>query len=200
VLAAVWQCWAQTLTSLDEPAWRNSTRLEGWDVACLVAHHAMLVQGLGGLALQRVDALPETNSAADMLGRFNEPAGIATTASSVVADMAREHAASRSTAQLVSVFVETAPDVLDAVRRAGPVVVDYYGQGSLPLSEAVSIVTMEAVVHGLDLCAAVGIGGQSLPAEATRATVGLLAAVADPVAFVEAATGRTTRAVLPVIR
>jgi hypothetical protein len=80
------------------------------------------------------------------------------------------------------------------------VVLDYYGQGSLPLSEAVSIVTMEAVVHGLDLCAAAGIGGQSLPAEATRATVGLLAAVADPGVFIEAATGRRTRAVLPVIR
>jgi uncharacterized protein (TIGR03083 family) len=200
ILSDAWLWWVQTLRSLDESAWRRNTRLGGWDVASLVAHHALLVQGLEWLPSRRVDAAPEVNSAAEMLRRFNEPGGIATTASGVVADMARGHAASLSTADLVSVFVRTAPDALNAVRRAGPAVVDYFGQGTLPLSEAVSILTMEAVVHGFDLYAAVGTGTPSVPAPAIRAVVGLLAAVADPVMFIEAATGRTARAVLPVLR
>jgi len=39
-----------------------------------------------------------------------------------------------------------------------------------------------------------------VPAEALRDTAHLLADLAEPVAFVEAATGRSTAAPLPVVR
>ena len=78
--------------------------------------------------------------------------------------------------------------------------IDYFGNGRFPIAEAMSIAVLEAVVHGLDLCAAVGLPPTSIPAAPMRHTVGLLAHMAEPVAFVEAATGRTSAEVLPVLR
>lgn len=199
-LAEVWEWWAQTLRTVDESAWLKNTRLEGWNVAALVAHHSVLVYGLGFLAARPVDAEAQTTSAGDMLRHFNEPGGLASEASGVIAEMARQQAASSSTAELAAVFTDTAPQVLSAIQTAEPVVVDYFGNGTFPLTEAVSIATMEAVVHGLDLCAALDLDSQLLPAAATRSAVTLLASIADPVQFIEAATGRVGAPVLPVVR
>ncbi|HEU4840312.1 MAG TPA: hypothetical protein VFT09_02690, partial [Ilumatobacteraceae bacterium] len=101
---------------------------------------------------------------------------------------------------LIAIFTVNGPNVIARIEAGGPVVVDYFGNGSIPIVEAMSIAILEAVVHGLDLCAATGVATSSIPPGATRHTVDLLASMAEPVSFVEAATGRVTTPVLPVLR
>jgi hypothetical protein len=119
--------------------------------------------------------------------------------------MARQMAAAAPPEQRLATFRELAPRAVSAARSAGPIAMDYFGNGTLPLGEALSIFILEAVVHGLDLAAALdgnrSIDVPPLPAGALDFTAGLLAAVAAPVSFIEAATGRTPAAtVLPIIR
>lgn len=185
--------------ALDESAWQRPTRLPDWSVSALVAHHAMFVRMLGFLASQPVEAEPSVATARDMLRRFNEPDGVASTAAAAVSQLAREQAASSAAADFESVFRDDAPRVLDEVRAAGPIVIDYLGNGTFPLAEAVSVGILEAVVHGLDLRAAVD--GVAPPSDgALDFAVELLASLADPMRFIDTATGRTTDAVLPVLR
>ena len=199
-LAEAWGWWATTLPGVEEEAWRNDTRLPGWDVAALVAHATLLVQGLGYLTTHPLEAEPAVRSARDMLRGFNEPGGVATTSAEGVAELARRQAASMSTDQLVAVFAETAPEVIAKVEAAGPIVVEYFGNGTFPIGEVLSIAVLEGVVHGLDLCAATGIPASSIPPAAMTHTVGLLASMAEPVTFIEAATGRVAVDVLPLLR
>jgi hypothetical protein len=97
-------------------------------------------------------------------------------------------------------FRDAAPTVVDAIRSAGPIVVEYFGHGTFPLAEAGRIATMEAVVHGLDLCAALGQNRGSLPRGPVTAAVILLPSMPNALDFIEAATGRQTVPVLPVLR
>ncbi|WP_433868508.1 hypothetical protein [Saccharopolyspora sp. CA-218241] len=68
-----------------------------------------------------------------------------------------------------------------------------------PWSEAIRIVLMESVVHLLDVLDALGRAPEVAPA-ALRETAHLLAEVAEPVGLIEAATGRSSRSPLPVLR
>ncbi len=135
-----------------------------------------------------------------MLRRFNAPDGLATTSAPAVAAMARQQAATQPPAELARLFTDAAPQTIEAVRGAGPIVVDYFGNGGFPLAEVVSIATLEAVVHGLDLARALDANPASLPRDAVKATVLLLAELPDAVSFIEAATGRSLATVLPVLR
>jgi uncharacterized protein (TIGR03083 family) len=200
LLAEAWGWWGRTLEALDDESWTRSTRLEGWDVAALVAHHGFLVQAIGLLAARPVDTEPAIASARDMLRRFNEPSGVATTAAAAVAEIARQQAASLTHDDLVARFVTEAPASVEALRGAGPIVIEYFGNGTFPIAEAAAIAIMEAVVHGLDLCDAVEALPGSIPEGATRFTTELLASLPDPFDFIEAATGRAPAHVLPVLR
>jgi uncharacterized protein (TIGR03083 family) len=199
-LDRAWRWWAQVVSALSEPDWDRTTRLDGWSVAALVAHHSFLVPALGLAASQPVAEEPVVSSAGAMLRRFNSPGGVATTGAQVVADMATARAESQSHAALIAVFVEEAPQTIHALTTAGPVVIDYFGNGAFPIAEAASIATMEAVVHGLDLADAIGVEADSLPPEAVTATRDLLASVPDAISFIEAATGRADTSLLPVLR
>jgi uncharacterized protein (TIGR03083 family) len=197
ILEAAWAWWARTLAPLDGDAWNGPTRLPGWRVHDLVAHHAMFVQALAYLAIRPLDHVgtpPPT--AASMLRRFNEPGGAAREHADLIAEVARSHAAATA---LVQRFGVEGPAALDAVRATGPVVVEYLGNGPFPLTEVLAIGILEAVAHGLDLARALG-ARPDLPPDGLAFTTALLAEVADPVTFVEAATGRTTETVLPVLR
>ena len=66
-------------------------------------------------------------------------------------------------------------------------------------ADAVRIVLLESTVHLLDVFDALG-RAPDVPAAALRETAHLLADLADPVAFVEAATGRSSSSLLPVLR
>jgi hypothetical protein len=99
---------------------------------------------------------------------------------------------------MVDVFAETGPLAIATARERGPVVVDYFGMALLRLEEAVSIGIMEATVHLLDLKRALGEPPE-VPGAGLRHTAALLAEMAPPVDFVEAATGRGTSNPLPVL-
>lgn len=152
------------------------------------------------LSSQPVGSEPVVRSAHDMLRGFNAPGGVATTSADGIAEMARRQAASMSPGELVAVFAETAPEVVAGVREAGPIVIEYFGNGTFPIVEAMSIAVLEAVVHGLDLCAAVDVSVASIPQSAMRHTVGLLASIPDPALFIDVATGRRATPILPVLR
>jgi uncharacterized protein (TIGR03083 family) len=199
LLDGAWAWWADTLGALDDDDWRRSTRLDGWDVAGLVAHHAALVRAVRFFAEHPIDAVPATPTAAAMLRRFNEPEGVAHTLASVVADGARQLAATEGIDALRSTFTVDAQAAIRAARNAGPVVIQYVNQGPFPLAEALSIVVMEAVVHGLDLARAVG-HPTDVPLAPLEFAARLLADVADPVLFIEAATGRAPLDIFPLIR
>lgn len=69
----------------------------------------------------------------------------------------------------------------------------------VPLVEGVRIILMESVVHLLDVLDALDLPTE-IPGHAVRGTAALLAEVADPLAVVAAATGRTAASPFPVLR
>jgi uncharacterized protein (TIGR03083 family) len=200
LLAEAWRWWATTLTGFGPAAWKLETRLPGWDVAALVVHSSQLIRWLGVLSSRPLDAEPAVRSAGEMLSRFNASGGVATTLAAEIEETARRQAASMSTDELVALFAVTAPELLAAVEEAGPVVIDYFGSGTMPIAEVMSMAVLEAVVHGLDLCAAVDAPASSIPHSPVEHTVALLASIPEPVSFIEAATGRGSTHVLPVLR
>ena len=101
---------------------------------------------------------------------------------------------------VIAMFTVKGPAVIAAIAASGPIVVEYFGNGTFPIVEAMSIAILEAVVHGLDLCAAIDAATGSIPPAAMGHTVALLASMAEPVAFIDAATGRASTPVLPVLR
>ena len=199
VLAEAWEWWAGALSGLAPEDWERPTRLPEWDVHALVAHHALIVGALPALASAAVDADPTVPTARDMLRGFNAPDGAAHTLAPRIAGLARKQAEAQPPSALVERFAVDAPASVAVVRRAGPVILDYFGNGLFPLAEVLSIAILEAVVHGLDLARAVALA-PDLPPAALAHAVGLLASLADPVTFAEAATGRTAAVVLPVLR
>lgn len=199
-LAEAWRWWATTLTELNAPAWRLETRLPGWNVAALVAHASLLVRGLDVMSSRPLDTEPAVRSAHDMLSGFNAPGGVATTFADGIAEIARRQAASMSPDELVALFAVTAPEVIASLEEAGPIVIEYFGNGTFPIVEAMSIAVLEAVVHGVDLCAATDASAATIPQSPVEHTVGLLASMAEPVSFIDVATGRSSIDVLPVLR
>ena len=149
--------------------------------------------------MQPLPIEPRVRSAQDMLRGFNAPGGIATTLAEGIAELARRQAAALSPDQLVSLFAVTGPQVIATVEACGPTVIEYFGNGTFPIVEVLSIAILEAVVHGLDLCAAIDATTDTTPPAAMHHTVALLASIAEPASFIEAATGRVPTAVLPVL-
>ncbi|MBO1420358.1 maleylpyruvate isomerase N-terminal domain-containing protein, partial [Streptomyces sp. FH025] len=102
-------------------------------------------------------------------------------------------------AALIARFGVEGPAALAGLADLPPAtVVAHPMLGSVTVGALGEVALMEATVHLLDLIAAVG---GPAPAEgALHFTRALLAEVADPVAFIEAATGRGSEQVLPVVR
>jgi uncharacterized protein (TIGR03083 family) len=198
-LAELWSAWERQGRALSEEQWQRPTRLGDWTVRMLYAHAAGWPVGFSRLVGQVREAQPTHPTAAALLGEFNRPGGIATSQADRVAAAAREDAAAHTPAEMIEQFSVTGPNAIATARRLGPVVVDYFGRALLPLREAVSIGILEATVHLLDLQHALGVPPEVPPAGLEH-TVGLLAAMAPPVDFVELATGRSQAAVFPVLR
>jgi hypothetical protein len=99
---------------------------------------------------------------------------------------------------MVEQFAGTGPRAIARARQLGPVVVDYFGQAMLRLDEAVSIGILEATVHLLDLQRALGEPAE-VPVEGLTHTAAILAQMAPSVDFIEAATGRRTTDLFPVL-
>jgi hypothetical protein len=144
------------------------------------------------------DAEPTHATAAALLRDFNAPDGVAHRLRDWAAAKAGEDAAKYSTAQMVEQFTSAGPRAIATARHLGPVAVDYFGQAILRLDEAVSIGIMEATVHLLDLQRALG-QPPNVPADDLAHTTALLAEMAPPVNFIEAATGRSAADLFPVL-
>jgi uncharacterized protein (TIGR03083 family) len=199
-LDEMWATWAATLRTLSVTEWSRPTRLPGWDVAALVAHHSMFpASGVPAMLQRRRDDAPTMGSAAELLRRFNEPDGAATRLAGAVEEQARAVAGTIATDELVRRFSDVAPSTIAAVRDAGPIVVDYFGHATLALRDALTLAVLEATVHLLDLLRALD-RPPDVPAAGLHTTVVLLAELAPRVEFVEAATGRSAMNPLPVLR
>jgi uncharacterized protein (TIGR03083 family) len=197
-LDELWAAWAVQLRSMTPDAWALPTRLPGWSVDALVAHHSMFpASGVPSMLRRRTDGPPTIPSAVHMLRRFNQPDGAATRLAPKVEEQARGMADAMPVDALVRRFTDDAPATIAAVRAAGPIVVDYFGHGDLALSEALRLGILEATVHLLDLQRALAVP-LAIPPAGLHTTVVLLAEVAPEIDFVEAATGRTSAATLPL--
>jgi uncharacterized protein (TIGR03083 family) len=199
VLAQCWQTWRDVLTGAEPSSWSAATRSTGWDVKSLVTHHAGWVLGFAGLRDRLVTEATETTSAVALLRGFNQPGGVATEGAADIERQTREMAATLSPEQLVGAFADVAPPAVESARALGPsAVVDYVGVASMTVAEVATIGVVEATVHGVDLLDALGVPADRLPAAAFEMVIGVLVALAGPVAFIEGATGR--RPVFPLLR
>lgn len=184
---------------LDAEQWDRSTRLPGWSVRDLYAHVAPTAGLFTRMREAVVDRPAAVTRGSAVLRAYNRPDGVAHTAADLVADDARTLAAAVGAEALVSRFATGGPEALAAIADLAPTtVIAHPLLGTVTLGALAEVAVMEATVHLLDLTAAVG--GPPPPDSALHATRALLAEVADPVEFIEAATGRTRAAVLPVIR
>jgi hypothetical protein len=198
-LAEAWGAWAIAGESMTRAEWEQPTRLPGWDVAALYAHAAAWP-----VMFDRLAAAPEVgpavwSDASALLAWFNQPGGLAASGAQQVADRARRDATIRSRETLVHDFASTGPRAITKALERGEVVVDYLGAGGLRLEDAADLGLLEAVVHWLDLQAATVTAG-ALAEASLRRVVAVLSGIPDPALFIDAATGRTTKAVLPVLR
>jgi uncharacterized protein (TIGR03083 family) len=198
-LGLLWAAWEHQGRGLAADQWQQPTRLGDWTVRMLYAHAASWPVGFAHLVGQVRQVAPTHASAAELLGEFNQPGGIATRQADRVAAAAREDAAAYTPAQLIEPFAVTGPQAIARARELGSVVVDYFGRAMLALDEAVSIGILEATVHLLDLQRALEVPPDVLGAGLEH-TVGLLATMTPPVDFIELATGRSQVALFPVLR
>ncbi|MDH6708894.1 uncharacterized protein (TIGR03083 family) [Kitasatospora sp. MAA19] len=199
LLAEAWASWAERGATLDAASWDLATRLPGWSVRELYAHVAPVPAMFAGLREAVVDGPAEVTSGAGILRAYNRPDGIAHTAAGQVAEAAKLAASAAEPAELIARFGVEGPAALAGIADLPPATaVAHPLLGSVTVGALGEVALMEATVHLLDLIAAVG--GPPPADGALRATRALLVEVADPVAFIEAAAGRGTGAVLPVIR
>ena len=196
-LEAVWGQWAEVGTGLTGAEWSRPSRYAGWDVAALFAHVGVFPHAV--LDPRAADG-GDPVTAVDVLRGFNAPSGVAHSMADQVADHAVALAAQVGRPGLVAFFADGGPRGIAALRdRSADGLVPWPSSGAVTTwVEAIRIALLEATVHLLDVLNALG-RAPDVPAEALRETAHLLADLADPVAFVEGATGRAASP-LPVLR
>jgi len=198
ILTTLWSAWARHGQTMTPDQWQRPTRLGGWDVRSLYTHAATWPYGFPTLLERVTDAPPTHDTAAALLREFNRPDGVAHTRRDQIAAAARQDAAAHPVEQAIEQFRGNGPRAIETARRLGPVMVDYFGHAILPLAEAVSIGVVEATVHLLDLQRALGMP-PDVPADGLRHTADVLVRMPPPVELIEAATGRGTTDVFPVL-
>lgn len=195
-----WRGWAALGSELADDDWGMSTRLPGWSVRDLYAHVAawpVMFERL--IAAAPANQPPVWRDAAALLREFNQPDGMATSAAEAVADAARRAASTRGLSTLAEQFAQVGPRALRLGRQQPDKIVDYLGSGTVRLVDAADIGLLEAVVHRLDLNDALDRSDTPSPSALARVR-DVLVRMADPIEFVEAATGRSKVQVLPVLR
>lgn len=202
-LDAVWTAWVTVGRTIDDHQWATASRCDGWSVAALYAHAGMFPAAvLDPPAVPDDLAGSEPVTAVAILRGFNVPGGVADELAGQVATAGASTAAGRSGVELVVPFADLGPRAVTALHgREGTATVPWPGAAALTTwGEAVRIVLMESVVHLLDVLDALGRRADEVPGPGLTETVRLLAELAEPVGFIEAATGRGTGSVLPVLR
>jgi uncharacterized protein (TIGR03083 family) len=194
--------WAELGESLDDEQWDRPTRLDAWNVKHVYAHFAEFPPLIEAACIGPAAAEPETHAtAAELLAFLQRKGGVADSSADHIKQLALDRANEFSTTELVARFTDVAPRAIALLRSADLTSeIDYFGLAVLPQGEALRIPLMEAVVHYFDMAAALDLPVPGpMAGEPVRATVELLSAMADPVALIDAATGRGGPPVFPVM-
>ncbi|WP_107654129.1 maleylpyruvate isomerase N-terminal domain-containing protein [Nocardia suismassiliense] len=199
MLDELWRSWAERGAALTEEQWATPTRLPGWSVRALFAHVAPDPAIMATMRDARVTGPPAAANGSEILRIFNAPGGLAHTAADDIAGQASATAERIDTDALLRRFVEDGPRALGELGAIDPAtVLPHPHLGAVTYQALLEVAIVDVTVHLLDLIAAVG--GPPVPQATLRSVVQVLAAVADPADFIEAATGRSTSTVLPVMR
>ncbi|GAA5082369.1 maleylpyruvate isomerase N-terminal domain-containing protein [Nocardia iowensis] len=199
MLEVLWRSWAERGAALTAEQWATPTRLPGWSVRALFAHVAPDVAEMDTMRDRRAEGPAMVSTGAEILRVFNSPGGLAHTAADDIAEQAAGAAETIETETLLRRFAEDGPRALAELGDLRPdTVLPHPHLGTVTCLALVEVAIVDLTVHLLDLIAAVG--GPPVPEPALRYTAQILAAVPDPIEFIEAATGRGTVAVLPVMR
>jgi hypothetical protein len=204
-LARTWQRWAAVGRDAEPHEWAAPSRCEGWDVACLFAHHSLFPLAFSKPAPaapgRTNDDEPGRLTAPQILREFNRREGAAHSMAPAVADRARADALRLSRRELVRRFSMDGHQAVNALRRtdAGTLMAWPRTKGLTPLREAVRLILLESTVHLLDVLRALDME-PVVAAGALRESAALLAETAPLVEFVEAAAGRSATNPLPVLR
>jgi hypothetical protein len=198
LLTEVWDAWARRCRDLTSDQWATPTRCRPWDVHALAAHVVPDPAQLAQLTGSAVAAPAAVDDAAELLRRFNQPGGVAHTMAGLVAEQAVASRRALPTGEIASRF-EACRGLAAANDTPGDTVLAHPVVGRVTLAVVTELALMEAVVHHLDLVAAVG--GDLAPAPAVAAVRDLLIAIPDAAGAVEALTGRAPLdGVIPVLR
>ncbi|MDI2030890.1 maleylpyruvate isomerase N-terminal domain-containing protein [Saccharopolyspora sp. TS4A08] len=202
-LEQTWQAWARLGAQLDDEQWARPTRLPSWTVKDVYTHVSPFPSATkAGIEAPSPDAPVSHGDAAGLLAFMQEPGGVAEQSAELLKESATARSQTMSTGELVAQFAEIAPQAVAELREADlERTVHYGGFAVVPAREALRIFVLEGVAHYLDIAAALDLDRPGpLAGEALRVAVDLLAETADPIAFIDAATGRSDAPVLPVMR
>lgn len=198
LLIRLWRMWAKRAAALSDEQWATETRLPGWTVRDVYVHITPDVM-IAMLAAPAADGAAQITSAAQMLRVLNADPAAAEPMHAQLAEMVRQLASDVDRGALAERFDTELPAAFERLSglTRGTVIV-HPSLGSVALGAFLDMAILETTVHWLDVIDAVG-GPEPEPTALERAR-DVLGAVPDPRAFVEAAAGRATGAVLPVMR
>lgn len=198
LLIRLWRVWAKRAAELSDEQWTAETRLPGWTVRDVYVHVTPDVL-IAMLAAPAADGDAKVTSAAEMLRIFNADPVAIEPLHEQLAEMVRQLADDVDRETLVARFDAELPEAFERLSGLSrDTVIPHPMLESVSLGAFLDMAIMEATVHWLDVVDAVG-GPEPEPLALERAR-DVLAAVADPLEFVEAASGRSGRTVLPVMR
>ena len=198
LLIRLWRMWAKRAAELSDEQWTADTRLPGWNVRDVYVHVTPDVM-MTMLDAPVGDGEAKITSAAEMLRVFNADPTTAKPMHEQLAEIVRQMAADVDREVIVQRFDAELPEAfegLTGLSRAS--VIAHPILESVSLGAFLDMAILESTVHWLDVIAAVG--GPEPESMALERAREVLAAVPDVLAFVEAATGRSRAAVLPVMR
>ncbi|MFX1758764.1 maleylpyruvate isomerase N-terminal domain-containing protein [Rhodococcus sp. As11] len=198
LMIRLWRMWGSRAADLSDQQWTTDTRLPGWTVRDLYVHITPSVM-IDMLATPTADGAAKVTSAAEMLQVFNADPTVAELRHGQMAEMVRQLAVDADRATMATRFVSEFPaafEWLTGLNRA--TVIPHPFLDSVALGAFIDVAILETTIHWLDVADAVG--GPPPESMALERTRDILAAVPDPLTFVEAASGRSDPAILPVMR
>ncbi|MGA4692488.1 MULTISPECIES: maleylpyruvate isomerase N-terminal domain-containing protein [Rhodococcus] len=197
LMIRLWRMWGSRAAELSDEQWTTETRLPGWTVRDVYVHITPDVM-IEMLAAPSADGEAKVTSAAEMLRMLNTDPAEAETRHERMAETVRRLAADVERTAVATRFESDFPAAFDRITglsRAS--VIAHPFLESVALGAFLDMAILETTIHWLDVIDAVG--GPRPESMALERTRDVLAAVPDPLTFVEAASGRADPMILPVM-
>ncbi|BDB60548.1 MULTISPECIES: maleylpyruvate isomerase N-terminal domain-containing protein [Rhodococcus] len=195
LMIRLWRMWGSRAAELSDEQWTTETRLPGWTVRDVYVHITPDVM-IEMLAAPSADGEAKVTSAAEMLRMLNTDPAEAETRHERMAETVRRLAADVERTAVATRFESDFPAAFDRITglsRAS--VIAHPFLESVALGAFLDMAILETTIHWLDVIDAVG--GPRPESMALERTRDVLAAVPDPLTFVEAASGRADPMILP---